>query len=439
MISSVGIKQKLFRIAEIIHLRIFGHEMGEGIPTFLGNLNYTFIAAVVVGALIYSLNVIAGRRLSVENYGQYQLALSLSFFFTIPILMGLTTASTHAVAKEGSDPKRIISSVFPLVVFFGVVSIPLMLFFSKNISRLIGVNSNVVTVAIIYTIFFSFYSVSRSFLQGFLYFRRIALFEIAYAVTTFISFVVIIFLGSIGFWSPLIALSLGFFVFSTLCIPILRDYLSLSSFSNKTGKLLLQNGFIMVAASVSGFLLANVDKFIINRLIDIESVALYSAYIYSAGLFLNFFLQTFITVFFPSMSKVENIHKVEINKKINKLYLTSFPILLISSFVFITLSVALFGEKYKLDYYYVGLFSLYIVIQFLVSTKQWFLISFGDKGMLFSTYSTILASVANVIIVYLLTERYGLIGTISGLIISLVLFALINSYFLDLILKNYKK
>jgi hypothetical protein len=28
MISSIGIKQKFFRFAEIAHLRIFGHEMG---------------------------------------------------------------------------------------------------------------------------------------------------------------------------------------------------------------------------------------------------------------------------------------------------------------------------------------------------------------------------------------------------------------------------
>ena len=438
MIISEIIKQKSFRFAEIVHLRIFGHEMGEEMRRFLGNLNYIFLATLMVGAFIFLLNVLAGRWLSIEEYGQYQLALSLSFFFVIPILMGLTTAGIHAIAKEKSNPKKIISSILPIIFIFCVIFVPLFLLFSQEIASIIRVEESVVVASILYTIFFSLYSVFRSILQGFLDFQKIALLDTVYAATALGSLVTLVVFGTITFQSPLVALGFGFLVFGILCIPMLRHYFDLFSFSIETGKSLFRNGLVMVAASVSGFLLGNVDKFIINSLIDISSVALYSAYVYSAGIFLNFFLQTFITVFFPSMSKIENSHKIEINKKINKLYIISSPMLFVLSFVFITLSIFLFGEKYELNYYYVFLFSFYIVIQFFISTKQWLLASFGAKGMLFSTYSTIIASVANVTIVYLLTEQHGLLGAIVGLIISLLLFVIINKYFLSLLL-SYKK
>ncbi len=439
MLYPVVLKQKLFRIAEIIHLRIFGHEMSGETKGFIGNLNYTFAATVAVGMLVYLLNVLAGRWLSVGDYGRYQLALSASFLLVIPVLMGLTTASIHAIAKQSIDPGKVVSSMLPLTFFFSGVTVPLLLIFSKEIASLIGIEDDVMVAATIYTVFFSLYSVFRSILQGFLDFRKIALFETAYAAFAFGSFLALALLGFISFWVPLLAFGLGFLVFSALCIPIVWRHFSLSSVSSEAGKTLLQNGLVMVAASVSGFLLGNVDKFIINRLIDIESVALYSAYAYSAGIFLNFFLQTFITVFFPSMSKIDDSRKAEINRKINRLYIVISPLLMVSSFVFVCLSLSLFGNKYGLDYSYAGLFSLYILVQFFVSTKQWLLASFDKRGMLYSTYATILASLLNVAAVYFFTVRYGLPGAMSGLVASLILFAFINRYFLNRLLENRKE
>lgn len=430
----IAIKQKLFQFAETIHLRVFGHAMSDSMGRFLGNLNYVFIATLIVGILIYTMNIIAGRWLSVEDYGRYQLALSMSFFLIIPISMGLTTAGIHALAKKNDDKKRIISSMLLLTIFFGAVSIPLMLLFSGYIADLIGVEKDLIVAAVVYTTFFSLYSILRSVLQGLLDFRRIAVFETIYAVVASVVFIIfLIVLKRTEFWLPLAAFSFGFLVFGMACIPIVRRYFELASFSSESGKMLMKNGLIMVAASVSGFLLGNIDRFIINGLINIETVALYSAYVYSAGIFLNFFLQTFITVFFPSMSYIDDASKMAINQKINRLYSIAFVPLFLLSFLFIVVSFSLFGEKYSISYAYVTLFSAYIMVQFFVSTKQWLLASFGEKGMLYSTYATILASAMNVVIVYLFTRYYGLGGAVSGLIVSLIIFIFINRYFLELL------
>ena len=433
----ISIKQRLFQIAEIIHLRVFGHAMSDGMGRFLGNLNYVFMATLVVGVLIYTLNIMAGRWLSVEDYGRYQLALSMSFFLIIPISMGLTTAGIHALAKKNGDQKKIISSMLLLTAFFGTISVPLMLLFSGYIADLIGVEKDLIIAAVIYTAFFSLYSILRSVLQGLLDFRRIAVFEAVYAVVASVTYILfLVVLKRTEFWLPLAAFSFGFLIFGIACIPIIRRYFELASFSSESGKMLLKNGLIMVAASVSGFLLGNIDRFIINGLIDIETVALYSAYAYSAGVFLNFFLQTFITVFFPSMSYIDDASKVAINQKINRLYGVAFVPLFLLSFLFIVVSFSLFGEKYTISYAYATLFSAYIMVQFFVSTKQWLLASFGEKGMLYSTYATVLASATNVVIVYLFTKYYGLGGAASGLIVSLILFIFINRYFLELLFRR---
>jgi len=436
MISLVGIKQKLFLAVEIVHLRIFGHEIGGEMILFLKNLNYTFVATIIVGILIYTLNILAGRWLSIEDYGRYQLILSMSFFLIIPLLMGLTTSSIHAIAKN-YDPKEVVSSVLLLVVHFSLVFILLMFLFSKELASLFGVDNYVMVTAIVYSAFFSLYSIFRSFLQGFLKFQKIAIFETIYAASTFCLFLMIIsFFGIKDFRLPIIAFDFGYLIFGILCVPFLWNYFSVAAFSRKTSKILLQNGFVMVAASVSGFLLGNIDKFIINRTIDIKAVAIYSAYFYSAGIFMNIFLQTFITVFFPSITQVIDFHKKTIDKKINKLFVFSWPFLVLFSFLFMSISFYLFGEKYNFNYLLAALFSIYVSLQFFISIKQWLLASFNEKGMVYSTYSTVVASLVNIVMVYFFTLYYGLMGAVSGLIISLVLFIFINRYFLTLLFRE---
>lgn len=430
------LKQKLFRITEIIHLRMFGHEMSGEMRKFLGNLNYTFAATIFVGIFIYALNIIAGRWLSIEDYGYYQLVLSISFFLIIPITMGLTTAGIHALAKRDRPQGEIVSSMLMLILFFGGISTPVMLFFSRRIAWIIGTKENLIIIAILYTIFFSAYSISKAVLQGLLDFRRMALFEIIYASVAFGAISILIIFGWRDFRLPLFALSFGFTAFLVVSMPILYRFFRPMLFSRKIAAGLMRDGMIMVAASISGFLLGNIDRFIINGLISIEAVALYSAYVYSSGIFLNFFLQTFITVFFPSMANIDDAKKLIINEKINRLYLfLSLPLCGLS-FIFLMISLSLFGNKYGINYEYVFLFSIYVIVQFFVSTKQWLLASFGKRGMLYSTYATVLAATMNVAIVYLFTRYYGLGGAISGLIISLILFIFINRFFLGLLCKK---
>lgn len=59
MISSVKIK--LISLAGVIHLKIFGHEMGDEMEKFLGNLGWMGSGALVSGIFIFITNLAAGR------------------------------------------------------------------------------------------------------------------------------------------------------------------------------------------------------------------------------------------------------------------------------------------------------------------------------------------------------------------------------------------
>jgi hypothetical protein len=76
MIFSVAIKQRLFRLAEGIHLRIFGHEMGEEMRKFLGHLSWSFFGIFFSALILFVVNILAARILGPDGYGKYNFAIS---------------------------------------------------------------------------------------------------------------------------------------------------------------------------------------------------------------------------------------------------------------------------------------------------------------------------------------------------------------------------
>jgi len=48
------IKNKSISIAEVLHLRIFGHEMSEEMRKFIGNLGISFFGGAISSVLLFS-------------------------------------------------------------------------------------------------------------------------------------------------------------------------------------------------------------------------------------------------------------------------------------------------------------------------------------------------------------------------------------------------
>ena len=94
-----SLKQRLFQIAEIIHLRVFGHAMSDEMRKFLGNLSWSFFGGIIAAGIMFAVNILAGRWLGPEEYGKYHIVLALGQVFVIPMLMGMNTSAAYHIAK----------------------------------------------------------------------------------------------------------------------------------------------------------------------------------------------------------------------------------------------------------------------------------------------------------------------------------------------------
>ncbi|PJA87236.1 MAG: hypothetical protein CO141_00415, partial [Candidatus Moranbacteria bacterium CG_4_9_14_3_um_filter_42_9] len=152
MISPVGIKQKLFLVVEIVHLRIFGHEMGEEMRKFIGNLGISFFGGTISSVLLFSVSVLAGRFLGPAEYGKYALYVALYSFLTIFLSFGLETTIVRLAANADKERRRRILSTYAIFFFANSIFWSFVfLVFSDLISKFFGLP----TVFIVFALLFS--------------------------------------------------------------------------------------------------------------------------------------------------------------------------------------------------------------------------------------------------------------------------------------------
>ena len=106
-------KIKLIRIAEILHLRIFGHEMGEEMRTFLGHLSWSFLGIFFSSAILFFGSVLIGRFLGPNEFGKYNLVLAISNVAIVFMFFGFDTTAVKFISSGSNEieKKAIIKNV----------------------------------------------------------------------------------------------------------------------------------------------------------------------------------------------------------------------------------------------------------------------------------------------------------------------------------------
>ena len=186
MISIV--QRKLMPIAESLHLRFFGYEMSDVMRSFIGHLSWSFFGGIFAGGLFFMANVLAGRWLGPVGYGKFSFIFSLSFFISLPMILGVDAAIIrHANGGKKQIGKSISNGVLLVAVFILISS--LALFFYPFVSKKTGINVNFLYIAFIVAFLFALRSVTDAIV------RRMYLFKEQSLARTIESSVVIIFFG----------------------------------------------------------------------------------------------------------------------------------------------------------------------------------------------------------------------------------------------------
>lgn len=355
------IKKKLISTLEFIHLKLFGHEMSDVMRIFLGHLSWSIMGGIFASAIMMLINILAGRLMGPDEYGRYNLLITLSQLLVIPILFGLDTSSVIAISasKNIKDKNINITSTLYFVLFTLSISTILSVVIFPSITKNFPIGKTFLLITIIYALLSGLRVILESIIRGLHLFKTqfyAKIFEILIITLTFILFFIIknnhnFFYYTISLISGLI---FALFFYSKKIFP----HISYFSFSVLKKQILL--GKIILIGTILGVGFNSVDKIIIAKYLNLTELGIYSAYFTISVNLIAQLTQMFINVFLPVVSGINNNTFI---KKIDRLYLISFVPILISLFGIILLAISLFGNKYGINFGYIASFSLLSTLQ----------------------------------------------------------------------------
>ena len=425
MISSI--KLKLISIAEIAHLRIFGHEMSDEMRGFLKNLSWSFFGGFIAAGIMFALAIIAGRWLGPVEYGKYNLVLLIAQFFTIPMLLGMDISVLQKIVKAGDSNKRkelISSSLLFVLVLMSIVSISLFLN-REFLANIFSTKVDLVFVAVVFSIALVLKMLLDGIIKGLYFFKFQAIIKIAEAIVA----ILIFFALHLIFKNYLqLAFSL---IIAGLVVSILYAF-KLKTFFGKLStesikKLLRYSKFVFVGSLIS-IIIGYGDRFVVNKYFGVEELGIYSAYYTATILVAGQFISIISNVFFAMVAKVEE--KRILLKKIDKMLLVGIAPATFAMFVIGFVVLKLFGSAYKASVLVLFLFGFVATLQFFVSFYANMVNSHSEKTYFWGLSLFSIRTFFYVVYILILI-KFSLIS------IPTILFGLVMNYVVDIFNLRY--
>lgn len=411
MILSALVKQKFFRVAEVLHLRIFGHEMEEEMRKFLGNLSWSFFGGVIAAGIMFAVNIFAGRWLGPEEYGKYNAVIAALYFLIIPMGLGLDTAISYYISKNVDKSIRndVLSSAImvtiALLVVTGVSLLAYLTFFSYTVSQH---EKEILLAAFVLASFFVVRNLADAVLRGLHRFKDQSTLKIIESLmaVALLSTLLVFLHESADYRVPILSLIFGYAIFVFVAGFFLRKEFRLSPV-NERRLSLIRYGSVAVLGSVSGFLFFGMDKFFVQSRLGFSELGLYSAYFFISIGIAGQLGVLIANVLFPVMAKISEGRRSLLGK-INK----TFVILLLPSFLFFNLlsfvAFLFLGSLYQYSFFFSSAFSFAATIFLYFTILWWFIASEGRDGIFFTSTRGIIAGIFFLITLFLLRRSISI-------------------------------
>ena len=360
------IKKRLISIAEVLHLRIFGHEMSEEMRKFIGNLSWSFFGIFFSSAFLFFGSVLIGRFLGPTEYGKYNLVLTISNIAVVIMFFGFDTTAVKFISESSEKEKQnqfMSNSLWAIMVLCPII-VALAFIFRNLISKITNTDDNLILIAFLFAFIVAFKTLFDSFIKAFHKFRYQAFVKIVES-SIFFSLVLYFFIFNNGhsyfyFLIPSIVASLAvIFLYGKIIKNKLRKWNNESFLYSKAYlKLTLAVSFI-------GIFIGTADRLFIAKYLGIRELGIYSAYLMSSTIIIGQLVLALSNVFFPMMNKAEN--KREIISKVDKLMLAAFIPLVISISLLSFILLKFFGSQYGVNWIYIVFVSVISFLQIITS------------------------------------------------------------------------
>ena len=347
---------------EKIHFLVFGTEMSEVMRSFLKNISWSLFGGIIASAVLFAVNILAGRLLGVEEYGKYNIVLAIAQILMIFFLFGMDTGSARSIPGEKTDKNKAknISSAFYFAIFVTVIFSLVYMVSYKYIKLFFKFdNYSILLAALLLGILLAYRQLFDSFIRGLHLFKTQSLFKIIESIFVIGAFLLAVKIFKLAsYWSYIQAITTGGLILIIGYLIFLRKYLS--SFDPTVLKENLSYSKLAFIASLLGVVFGSLDKIAVGKYLNFHELGIYSAYYTASFVLVSQAIVLFDNVFFPTISKYRN-NLNEVVKKLDKITIIfSIPFFIaMAGVIFVILK--LFGSSYGIDWMLISAFSVLAV------------------------------------------------------------------------------
>lgn len=356
------VKRKFMSLAEILHLRIFGHEMSDEMRKFLGHLSWSFLGIFFSSLMLFFVNILAGRILGPEGYGRYNLTLVIANIITIPILLGMDITSIKYIshARNQLDKKKYLTNSFWIVVFSSFTILVLGIISYSKIAVILKISPELLFIALIFSILLSFKNLLGSFIRSFYFFRFQSIARIIESVTVIFFFILFYYvLDKIGFQYYLASLITGSLILCVIYFAKIKKNI-IHYDKEKAGEIFNYSKATVSLVCIL-IIMNSMDRLFIVKFLGVRTLGIYSAYLTVTMIFVSQVVLMLNNVFFPMINSAEK--KDVVIRKVDRLGFFLFipGVIFISVCSFLILK--LYGREFQLNQWYILLFSALAFLQ----------------------------------------------------------------------------
>jgi O-antigen/teichoic acid export membrane protein len=420
LFRTVQIEQFFQRILTSGYRFFFKKEPSAKIHDFVKNFGYLALAEIIAGTIGFPIKILVGRFLGPEEYGKYSLVITLTQFFVIPMLLGLSTATLKYLPSHPEKKSQIIGLVSGLALSTTICSTIFFLCTHTVWTHLFGISEDIFRWTIAFSLSYVAYFIFEGFQRGLARYSLLFWASIINTTVLLIIFLVLLFGFHQNTYQTFVSANIGAYVFScgVFLVYIFRDKPA-RIFDKALYKKILPYAGWATIGSLTGFLINNTDRLFLNSFVSVYWVGVYSAYANASVFLIGRFFYLFISVYFPSIAKEQN--KDGILRTVRKIYaITVIPVFLVSFFSILGI-IWLFGSEFPIRLDFALIFSINNCLMILYQLYMWLINAQGNRGIRTTTNIMIVNSFVNLALNYAFIQWWGAIGvTLSTVVVNLV-------------------
>jgi O-antigen/teichoic acid export membrane protein len=366
--------------------------------------------------------IVAGRQLGPEVYGQLTIILLLASYFTMPMVTGWGLVFTKIAARE-TDPtkiKRALKSLLAVVFVCSGLTVVFLMALQQPLTRWLDISPQLMRLTIIMTMLYGWWILSKQLAQGLQHWHTYVIIENIWAI------IILTGISSLSLCSKLtlVTVSLMFFAGYFLAGLVISKIIWQSVLVKIDWHYvqdILTHGFFLLLNGLVGVATFSIDRILINTNLGAEEVGIYQAHFLSTYGIMSAFMTIILTYIFPTFCKDKNNN---IRPAMDRISTLQYPLTIIISII--TGGVMLWMYSYPISLPLFVSLCLFNAVQFHVQLKIWYFTSKGTKATRITIQSQIIFLIANIILLLLLIRHIGIIA--GG--ISLLLAACLSLAFL---------